>query len=79
MSCPDCHRAQTIKHWPIFQAQCRGCKVRALATGPEHFHAMQAKAITPSYRAALQAVFGEDWRAGHEEVKAEHQRIKGMR
>lgn len=79
MSCHDCTQAKTTKYWPIFQSECRGCKVRALASGPLHFTAMKAKTITPSYKAALRAVFGDDWRAGHDEVKAEHARIKGMR
>lgn len=79
MSCHHCQQAQTIKHWGGFQANCRGCKVRAIATGPAHHSAMQANAMTPGYRSALQHAFGEDWKQAHEEVKAEHLRIKGMK
>jgi hypothetical protein len=34
--------------------------------------------MTASYRNALRATFGEAWREAHEEVKAEHERLKGM-
>ncbi len=76
MTCTDCQEAQTDKHWPIFQADCRGCKVRALAGGPAYHTAMAANALTPNYRSALQLAFGEDWKSGHEEVKAEYERLK---
>lgn len=78
MTCKDCTQAQAAKHWPIFQADCHGCQVRALASGPAYHTAMAANAMTPSYRSALQSLFGDGWRAAHEEVKAEHARIKGM-
>lgn len=77
-ACLDCTRAQTIKHWGGYHANCHGCQVRALATSPAHHSAMQANAMTPAYRSALQQYFGEDWRAAHEEVKGEHARLKAM-
>lgn len=78
MSCPDCQKAQTVRHWGGYQANCRGCKVRSLASGAAYFTAMEANAMTPNYRSALQNAFGQDWRAAHEEVKAEHERLKKM-
>lgn len=78
MTCQDCTQAQTDKHWPIYQADCRGCKVRSLAYGPAYFTAMQANAMTPGYRSALQSLFGEDWKKAHEEVKTEFERQRGM-
>lgn len=78
MTCPDCQKAQTIKHWGGYHANCHGCKVRSLACGPAYFTAMQANAMTPGYRSALQVMFGENWKQAHEEVKAEHQRLQGM-
>lgn len=79
MTCIDCNNATTIKHWPGYHAECHGCKVRALAHGPSYHASMLANSITPGYRNALRAMFGEDWRAAHEEVKAEHQRLKEMK
>lgn len=49
MTCQDCAQAQTAKHWPIFQADCHGCQVRALASGPAYHTAMAANAMTPSH------------------------------
>lgn len=78
MTCPNCTHARTKAHWPGFTASCRGCQVRALACGPAFFHATQAAQITPAYRAALQTLLGDDWQAGHAEVKAEHARLKAL-
>lgn len=76
--CLDCAQAQNQKHWPGFHAKCRGCQVRALAHGPSYHASMQADALMPGYRNALRAMFGDDWRRAHEEVKAEYQRMKEM-
>ena len=78
MSCPDCEKAQTVRHWSGFHGGCRGCQVRALASGPTYHDAMRANALTPRYRTALQNLFGEDWRQVHEDVKAEAVRLKKM-
>lgn len=79
MTCANCTHAQSKAHWPGFTADCRGCKVRALATSPAFFAATQAGAMTSDYRAALQALFGEDWQQAHKEVKAEAERLKKLR
>ena len=78
-TCTHCTTAQTDPHWPGYQAGCRGCSIRALANGPAFFEAARAEQVTPAYRAALQALLGdEDWKAGHREVKAEHERLKAL-
>lgn len=46
--------------------------------GPAYHTAMAANAMTPGYRSALQSLFGQGWRAAHDEVKAEHERLKAM-
>lgn len=79
MTCPNCSAARTDPNWPGFLAGCRGCDVRALASGPVFFGAMRAGEVTPAYRAALKALLGEDWKAGHEEVKAEHKRLQSLK
>lgn len=79
MTCPYCESAKTIKHYALFQADCHGCKVRALAGSPTFFESIQANALTPRYRSELQANFGEHWRAAHEQVKAEMKRMKEMK
>lgn len=78
MTCANCTRAQTKAHWPGFTADCRGCKVRALASGPAFFESSRSGAMTPEYRAGLQTIFGDHWRIAHEEVKTEHARIKAL-
>lgn len=41
--------------------------------------ARNAIAITPAYRDVLRLLFSEDWRAAHDEVKSENQRLKAMK
>lgn len=78
MTCPNCTKAREVKHWAIYQADCHGCKVRAVASGPALFDAIKSNTITPRYRDELQANF-KDWKAAHEEVKAEHKRLEAMK
>ena len=78
MSCPNCTKAREVKHYAIYQAACHGCKVRAVASGPSLFDAIKSNTLTPRYRSELQANF-KDWKAAHEEVKAEHKRLEAMK
>lgn len=78
MTCSDCKQALIVKHWSGYHANCRGCKVRSVASGPAFFTSIQANAITPAYRGILRQLFGEGWPAAHDDVKAEHQRIASM-
>ncbi|GKS73684.1 hypothetical protein AVME950_02330 [Acidovorax sp. SUPP950] len=79
-TCPDCAQAQTSKHWGGFRAHCKGCTVRALATGPAFWESRCASQITPGYRAALVSAFGEDGvQAGHQAVKTEYERNQAMK
>ena len=75
MICESCTRAATNPRTGWFNADCPECAARALAGGPEHFESKRDKRITPAYRAALEAVFGDAWKAGHERVKAWAQRL----
>lgn len=79
MTCKDCAAARTDPHWAGYLAGCRGCSVRALATGPVFFGAAQAGEITPAYRSVLQALLGGDLKAAHKEVKAEHERLQSLK
>lgn len=79
MSCPNCVQAVAKPHWPGYTGTCRGCTLRAMANSPAFFTATQAAAITPAYRSALQAMFGEEWQEAHQEVKAEAERLKKLR
>jgi hypothetical protein len=79
MNCDNCKQAQAVKHWAMFQADCHGCKVRAVAVSPAFFEAIQANALTTRYRSELQANFGQHWRNAHEQVKAEFKRMKEMK
>lgn len=79
MTCPNCTQAQSEKNWPIYQADCNGCKVRAIASGPAFFDAIKSNTITPRYRHELQANFGQDWQLAHDDVKAERKRLESMK
>ena len=78
MTCPDCTAAQTNPHWGGLHASCEGCKVRALAKGPAFWDAKRVGRMVPSYRKALETVFGGEWEAGHVKVKAEHARLRAL-
>ncbi len=80
MSCPYCESAKTIKHYALFQADCHGCKVRAVAGSPALFDAIKSNTLTLRYRSELKTNFGNDgWKASHEEVKAERKRLEAMK
>lgn len=78
-TCPDCIQAQTVPHWGGFHAWCQGCKVRALAKGPEYWKSRRDKRLTQAYRCELDDVFGpKGAEAGHQEVQAEYNRLRAM-
>lgn len=78
-TCTACQAAQTRPHSPLYHANCRGCKVRALATGPQFWASNQAGALTSAYRAELAAAFGAEGAAeAHTEVKAENARLRAL-
>jgi hypothetical protein len=74
--CQACAEAERNPNTGMYHADCRECSARALSASPQHFAASQAGALLPAYRDALQAVFGDGWKAGHERVKAWSQRRK---
>lgn len=77
--CDYCAKARHIADYPLYQAQCKGCAVRALAQGPDFHRSSADGRLDPSYRRALGLIFGDDWRTGHDQVKAEHARIRDAR
>lgn len=78
-ACPSCLIAETNPGTPHQHANCTGCATRALAQSPV-FHAAGVEgSINAPYRKALSLVFGDSWRAGHDQVKAAHARIKAAR
>lgn len=60
----------------LYMAGCRQCSIRRLARGPEFYASVAAQRIVPAYLETLRALFGDDWKAGHEEVKAEAKRYR---
>ena len=56
--CPACQAAQARAHSPLFRAHCHGCKVRALAQGPQFWRSLKGGAHTDAYQGELAAVFG---------------------
>lgn len=70
MTCRDCADAEADPTRDGFTAHCRSCEARAIASIGAHVESMQAKSITPHYRAVLEKVFGESWKDGHALVTA---------
>lgn len=79
MTCEACARAERDPDTPFQHADCKGCAVRALAQGAAFHKSGLDGALSASYRKALALVFGDAWRQGHEQVKAEHKRIQEAR
>jgi len=76
VNCEPCTLAQDNPRTGIFQSGCLECQARMLAHSPHFYESSQSNTLTPSYRNALRAVFGEDWRKGHELVKQWSKRLK---
>lgn len=78
-TCEACRIAATNPDTPHQRAGCKGCAVRALAQGPMFHQSVVDGHLAAGYRKALGLIFGDDWRQGHELVKAEHARIREAR
>ncbi len=70
MTCRPCDLAESGLLSGLYNADCDGCKARSIANGMDLFNARKAGEMTPEYVAILQKVWGDDWEAGHERVKA---------
>ena len=75
MNCDACARAETSPLTGRYTLGCMECASRALAHSPVFFTSVQAEAMTPDYRSALQAMFEADWKEAHALVKKWHERI----
>ena len=76
-TCVFCKKADVVPDYPLYRAGCRGCAIRALAHSPV-FHAAGVSgrlSADDPYSKALASIFGDDWRKGHELVKAQAKRI----
>lgn len=78
-NCKDCTAAEANPLSPLYRAGCLQCTARMLAHSPARWSAVQAGAITPAYRDALQAAFGQDWKQGAAWVKVWADRIQGAK
>jgi len=67
--CEACQRAQN-GFTGLFYADCTECKARMLSQSLPFWSASKQGKMTPEYRNALDAAFGDWWKAGHEMVKA---------
>jgi len=70
MNCEACESAKKNRWCGMYRADCKECSARALSHSPMYWSAAEADAITPAYRDALQAVFGDEWKSWHAKVKA---------
>jgi len=77
--CPACADAEGNPMSGHFIAKCKECSARAVAGGPTFFEVAKAKAVTPEYARLMKSIFGEEWKAHHERVKAWAQRMAEAR
>ena len=69
-SCQACAEATANRWSGAYRADCKECSARALSHSPDYFEGQRTGKMTPAYRHALDVTFGENWKAGHERVKA---------
>lgn len=79
MTCKTCDSAQADPKAKAayMEAGCFGCQARAIAITALHSESARTRRMTPEYRKVLQALFENDWQAGHEEVKRWSSIMKG--
>ena len=77
--CHYCGMAKTRADWPMYFSTCKGCRIRMLAGGIAFFNSRKEGRLLPMYQQTLQETFGDGWRAAHDEVKAEYERIQKLR
>lgn len=76
--CEPCAIAATNVETGRFNPGCYECNARALAGGPLYHASVKAGAMTSNYRAALQSMFGANWKHGHERAKHWAERVKAF-
>jgi hypothetical protein len=74
--CETCAHAEINPRTGLFNAGCLECTTRHIAHLPVFAECQHAGRLTEPYMASLKRVFGDDWKAGHESVKAWAKRIK---
>lgn len=67
--CKACSAARADALAGAYRAGCDQCLARFLARSKVYFDAARADAMTPAYKSALRAAFGERWQEGHQWVK----------
>lgn len=68
--CPACAKAIENPLTGLTTAGCVGCAIRELARSPQFHRAKVTGSLGTDYVAKLKAIFGDDWLAGHDKVKA---------
>ena len=76
VSCTACLAAESAPRSADFTPGCNSCLARALAATGAHEESAHVGSMTTSYRAALVALFGDEWAAGHTLVKTWGARVR---
>jgi hypothetical protein len=77
--CANCQAAQQRADYPLYDAACKTCTVRAFAHGLPFWQSKQEGTLLPAYINAMASAFGSEWRVWHEKVKVESDRIQARR
>ena len=77
--CEYCESAKERADYPLYQAACKTCTIRAFAHGLPFWQSKKEGAMVPAYIQALKAAFGDGWMDGHMAVKVESDRIVKVR
>jgi hypothetical protein len=70
VTCPHCEAYERNRLYGGYHPECEGCNIRSIAGSPAYSYSLLAGTILSPYKARLVSVFGDDWRAGHDKVKA---------
>ncbi len=76
MTCPACQTAEQNPTSGLYQANCEGCSLRAIAGGRELFEA--SKAGGEEYKSFLKAEFGDGAADAHKRIVQWKRAFKGQ-
>ena len=63
MICDHCIQAIERADYPLYEAACKTCTIRAFAHGFPFWQSKRDGAMVPAYVQALKSAFGEGWMA----------------
>ena len=75
-TCPSCTAAEADPRIDRWTNGCPGCQARAAACVGSHINEVPGAPMSRKFRRVVQELFGDNWQAGAQEIKAWAERIR---